>query len=139
MPLRKKERRVFPAKKTKTSSNVKVITFSDSDRENKKSVHENNENEIIWTKKSESKKKKIIISVIIISLFIALTLAIYFTIARKKGTDENETKEEMNDNGEDSKANEENKDDTKIIEKPIIISKDEAMKIFEPIFKVASK
>ena len=133
-----KERREFHAEKKKLS-NVKVITFSDSDRENKKSVHENNENENFEAKKIESKKKKVIISVIIISLFIALALAIYFIIPKKKGTDENQTKEEINDNGEDSKANEENKDDTKIIEKPIIISKDEAMKIFEPTFKVASK
>ncbi len=59
-----KERREFPAEKTKTSSNEKVITYSDSERENKKSVHENNENEIIEAKKSESKKKKVIISVI---------------------------------------------------------------------------
>ncbi len=58
-----KERREFHAEKKKLS-NVKVITFSDSDRENKKSVHENNENEIIEAKKSESKKKKVIISVI---------------------------------------------------------------------------
>ena len=88
-----------------------------------------------------SKSWKIILSIVIIVIAICLIIfsAIYFTREKKEDDNEGEKIEITKDNREDIKTNEDNTDDTKIIEKPIIISKDEAMKIFEPIFKVASK
>ena len=133
---------------------TKVFVYSETDRRIKKNEinSENNEqkSEPSESQKSEPKKcglKKIcLIPLIVIIAILIIGLIVFFIISskdkKKIDSDKNEsiTNEEIKDNGEDSKDNEENKDDTKVIEeRPIIISKDEAMKVFEPIFKIASK
>ena len=133
---------------------TKVIVYSDTDRGIKKneinSENDEQKSEPSEPQKSEPKKcrlKKIcLIPLIVLIAILIIGLIVFFIISskdkKKIDSDKNEsiTNEEIKDNGEDSKDNEENKDDTKVIEeRPIIISKDEAMKVFEPIFKIASK
>ena len=120
---------------------------SESEGKTNRSLKQNNlifEND---SKKKPLERWKIILIIVIIALVICgaiIFLAIHLT--RNRGdkpintgdeTIGNGTKDETNDKGE--KTNEDNKDDTIVVEKPIIISKEEAMKAFKPTFKIASK